>query len=46
VLAPPLRDECAAIDEAIERSLDAWPAIATGDFERVMLLLYTRKEKL
>jgi PTH1 family peptidyl-tRNA hydrolase len=46
VLAPPSRDERAAIADAIERSLDAWPAIATGDFERAMLLLHTRKEKL
>jgi peptidyl-tRNA hydrolase, PTH1 family len=46
VLAPPSRDERTAIDEAIERGLDAWPAIAIGDFERAMLLLHTRKEKL
>jgi PTH1 family peptidyl-tRNA hydrolase len=45
VLAPPPRDERAAIDEAIGRGLDAWPAIAAGDFERAMLLLHTRKEK-
>jgi PTH1 family peptidyl-tRNA hydrolase len=45
VLAPPARDDRAAIDDAIERSLDAWPAIAAGDFERAMLLLHTRKEK-
>ncbi len=46
VLAPPSRDERAAIEEAIDRSLDAWPAIAAGDFERAMQLLHTRKEKL
>ena len=45
VLAPPSRDDRAAIDEAIGRSLEAWPAIAAGDFERAMLLLHTRKEK-
>ena len=45
VLAPPSRDDRAAIDDAIARSLDAWPAIAAGDFERAMLLLHTRKEK-
>ena len=45
VLAPPSRDDRAAIDGAIGRSLDAWPAIAAGDFERAMLLLHTRKEK-
>ena len=45
VLAPPSRDDRAAIDDAIGRSLDAWPAIAAGDFERAMLLLHTRKEQ-
>jgi PTH1 family peptidyl-tRNA hydrolase len=45
VLAPPSRDDRAAIDDAIARGLDAWPAIAAGDFERAMLLLHTRKEK-
>jgi PTH1 family peptidyl-tRNA hydrolase len=45
VLAPPSRDDRAAIDDAIARSLDAWPAIAAGDFERAMLLLHTRKDK-
>ena len=46
VLAPPSRDDRAAIDDAIGRSLDAWPAIARGDTERAMQLLHTRKEKL
>ena len=46
VLAPPSRDERAAIEEALDRGLDAWPAIAAGDFERAMQLLHTRKEKL
>ena len=45
VLAPPSRDDRAAIDEAIGRGLDAWPAIAGGEFERAMLLLHTRIEK-
>lgn len=45
VLAPPSRVDRAAIDDAIGRSLDAWPAIAAGDFERAMLLLHTRKDK-
>ena len=45
VLAPPSRDDRAAIDDAISRSLDAWPAIAAGDFERAMRLLHTRKDK-
>jgi PTH1 family peptidyl-tRNA hydrolase len=45
VLSPPNRDERAAIEAAVDRSLDAWPAIAAGDFERAMQLLHTRKEK-
>ena len=45
VLAPPSRDDRALIDESIARSLDAWPAIAGGDFERAMQMLHTRKEK-
>ncbi len=45
VLASPSPVDRAAIDDAIGRSLDAWPAIAGGDFERAMLLLHTRKEK-
>jgi len=44
VLAPPAAGDRAAIEAAIDRALDAWPAIATGDFERAMLLLHTRKE--
>jgi len=44
VLAPPSRDDRAAIEDAIGRSLNAWPAIAAGDFERAMLQLHTRKE--
>ena len=45
VLAPPSRDDRALIDESIGRSLDAWPAIAAGEFERAMQMLHTRKEK-
>lgn len=44
VLSPPNRDERAAIGAAVDRSLDAWPAIAVGDFERAMQSLHTRKE--
>ena len=44
VLAPPSTADRALILAAIDRSLDAWPAIADGDFERAMLLLHTRKE--
>jgi peptidyl-tRNA hydrolase, PTH1 family len=45
VLAPPPKVDLAAIGAAIGRALDAWPAIAAGDFERAMLLLHTRTEK-
>jgi PTH1 family peptidyl-tRNA hydrolase len=45
VLAPPSKVDLAAIEAAIGRALDAWPAIAAGDFERAMLLLHTRMEK-
>ena len=44
VLGPPAADERAPIDAAIDRGLDAWPAIAEGDFERAMMSLHTRKE--
>jgi peptidyl-tRNA hydrolase, PTH1 family len=44
VLAPPSAAQRSAIEDAIDRSLDAWPAIAEGDFERAMLMLHTRKE--
>ena len=44
VLAPPATAERASIVAAIDRCLDAWPAIAAGDFERAMLSLHTRKE--
>ena len=44
VLAPPSAGDREAILAAIERALDAWPAIAAGELERAMLLLHTRKE--
>jgi PTH1 family peptidyl-tRNA hydrolase len=44
VLAPPSPDDRAAIEAAIDRALDTWPAIAAGDFERAMLELHTRKD--
>jgi PTH1 family peptidyl-tRNA hydrolase len=44
VLSPARGDERDAILRAIERALDAWPAIGEGDFERAMLALHTRKE--
>ncbi len=45
VLQPPRKDERAAIARAIDDGLDAWPALAAGDFERAMLCLHTRKEQ-
>jgi PTH1 family peptidyl-tRNA hydrolase len=44
VLAPPSAGDRRAILGAIDRALDAWPAIAAGELERAMLLLHTRKE--
>jgi PTH1 family peptidyl-tRNA hydrolase len=43
VLRPPLAEERKAIEDAISRGLDAWPAMADGNFERAMLDLHTRK---
>ena len=45
VLQPPRTDERIAIAAAIDRSLDAWAAIAAGDFERAMLALHTKDQK-
>ena len=45
VLAPPAATDTMAIEAAIDRAIDAWPAIAAGEFERAMLLLHTKKEK-
>jgi PTH1 family peptidyl-tRNA hydrolase len=45
VLAPPAITDAAAIKAAIDRAIDAWPAIAAGEFERAMLLLHTKKAK-
>jgi PTH1 family peptidyl-tRNA hydrolase len=43
VLRPPAAAERTAILGAIEKGLDAWPAIAAGEFERAMLLLHTKE---
>ena len=43
VLKPPRADERRAIEGAVERSLDAWPAVAAGDFERAMTQLHTKE---
>jgi PTH1 family peptidyl-tRNA hydrolase len=44
VLAPPSASDRGAIAAAMDRGLDAWPAIAAGEFERAMLVLHTRRE--
>ena len=45
VLAPPrARANARRSRPRSTAALDAWPAIAAGDFERAMLLLHTRKE--
>jgi len=43
VLKPPRADERAAIEDALARSLHAWPHIAAGDMERAMMDLHTRE---
>ena len=45
VLAPPASGDRKAIEAAIDRVIEVWPAIEAGEFERAMLLLHTRKEK-
>ena len=41
VLKPPRNEDAVAIDEAIHRALEAWPAIAQGDMENAMMTLHT-----
>lgn len=43
VLRPPRAEERKLIEDALARGVAAWPAMATGDFERAMLELHTRK---
>jgi PTH1 family peptidyl-tRNA hydrolase len=45
VLKPPRGEETAAIDEAIHRALQAWPAIAQGDMEDAMMTLHTMNKE-
>ena len=45
VLAPPTMADGKVIASALDRALDAWPAIEAGDFERAMLLLHTKDKK-
>ncbi len=42
VLRPPAAGERAAIRAAIDKGVDAWPAIAAGEFERAMTALHTK----
>jgi PTH1 family peptidyl-tRNA hydrolase len=45
VLKPPRSEEAAAIDAAIHRALEAWPAIAHGDMEDAMMTLHTTNKE-
>jgi len=45
VLKPPRSEEAAAIDDAIHRALEAWPAIARGDMEDAMMTLHTTNKE-
>ena len=45
VLAPPTMADGKVIASALDRALDAWPAIEAGDFERAMQLLHTKEKK-
>ena len=45
VLQPPRGNDRAAIEEALARALEAWPALAAGETERAMMALHTRKEQ-
>jgi PTH1 family peptidyl-tRNA hydrolase len=45
VLTPPTISDGKVIAAALDRALDAWPAIQAGDFERAMLLLHTKEKK-
>ncbi len=43
VLHPPRAEEKTQIDDAIARALSVWPDLASGDTERAMLALHTRR---
>jgi PTH1 family peptidyl-tRNA hydrolase len=45
VLAPPTIADGKVIASALDRALDAWPAVAAGEFEKAMMLLHTRENK-
>lgn len=42
VLHPPRIDEQSAIDQALDRGLNIWPHIRSGDMERAMHVLHTK----
>jgi len=43
VLRPPSTGERHAIEDAIARALNVWPALSAGDFERAMTRLHTKE---
>jgi PTH1 family peptidyl-tRNA hydrolase len=45
VLKPPRADEREAIGRAIDRAIDAWPDIASGELERAMTRLHTKESE-
>ena len=45
VLCPPSAADRGLIRSAIDRGVEAWPAIAAGEFERAMQLLHTKEPK-
>ena len=45
VLHPPRAEEQSAIDEAIARALDVWPELRSGDMERAMHELHTKRRE-
>jgi PTH1 family peptidyl-tRNA hydrolase len=44
VLNPPRAEEFDQIQNAIEKSLEVWPLIEQGDFEKAMLKLHTKSK--
>ena len=44
VLHRPGAEDGRAIDEAMKRAIDCWPAIAKGDMEAAMLSLHTKQK--
>lgn len=44
VLRPPDKADERAIEEALQRAIDAWPMMAVGDMEAAMLRLHTKPD--